>query len=96
LIIREWHSKHRKKLKIDCYLKKEQSIFMLKLKNIRQLKVDKEFLNFAGERSPNVKITDGAILEIKKTNIKTIKLIIFLGPFTGTDSIDLNFEQADI
>jgi hypothetical protein len=50
---------------------------MLELKTIRHLKADKEFLNFIGERPPDMKITDGAILEIKKTNIKTIKPIIY-------------------
>lgn len=50
---------------------------MLELKTIRHLKADKEFLNFVGEKPPNIKTTDGAILEIKKTNIKTIKPIIY-------------------
>ncbi|MDD4298186.1 MAG: hypothetical protein PHS98_00905 [Bacilli bacterium] len=39
---------------------------MLKLKTIRHLKADKEFLNLVGERSPTIKMTDVAILEIKK------------------------------
>jgi transcription initiation factor IIE alpha subunit len=50
---------------------------MLEFKTIRQLKADKEFLDFTGKRSPDIKTTDGAILEIKKTNIKTIKPIIY-------------------
>ncbi len=50
---------------------------MLELKTIRHLKADKKFLNFVGEKPPTIKITDGAILEIKKTNIKTIKPIIY-------------------
>ncbi|MFA5409582.1 MAG: hypothetical protein WC343_12500 [Bacilli bacterium] len=50
---------------------------MLELKTIRQLKADKDFLDFIGKRAPDVKTTDGAILEIKKTNIKTIKPIIY-------------------
>ncbi len=40
---------------------------MLELKTIRHLNADKEFLNFIGERPPTIKITDGEILEIKKT-----------------------------
>ncbi len=50
---------------------------MLEFKTIRQLKADKEFLDFIGKNKPAIKITDGAILEIKKTNIKTIKPIIY-------------------
>jgi transcription initiation factor IIE alpha subunit len=50
---------------------------MLEFKTIRQLKADKEFLGFIGKRPPDIKTTDGAILEIKKTNIKTIKPIIY-------------------
>jgi hypothetical protein len=37
----------------------------------------RSFLNFASERPPTIKITDDAILEIKKINIKTIKPIIY-------------------
>ncbi|MDD2469444.1 MAG: hypothetical protein PHI22_00740 [Bacilli bacterium] len=66
MIIREWHSNYRKQLEIDCYIVCVQSIFMLKLKTIRHLKADKEFLNLVGERSPTIKMTDVAILEIKK------------------------------
>ena len=50
---------------------------MLELKTIRRLKADKEFPNFVGTKLPNIKTTDGAILEKKKTNIKTIKPIIY-------------------
>lgn len=50
---------------------------MLEFKTIRQLKADKEFLDFIGKNKPIIKITDGAILEIKKTNIKTIKPAIY-------------------
>ena len=50
---------------------------MLEFKTIRQLKADKEFLDFIGKRPPDIKTTDGAILEIRKTNIKTIKPIIY-------------------
>ena len=50
---------------------------MLEFKTIRQLKADKEFLDFIGKNKPIIRITDGAILEIKKTNIKTIKPIIY-------------------
>ncbi len=53
---------------------------MLEFKTIRHLKADEEFLNFAGERSPTIKITDGSILKIKITNIKTIKPIIYEMP----------------
>ncbi|MDD2409160.1 MAG: hypothetical protein PHD03_00345 [Bacilli bacterium] len=41
------------------------------------MKADKEFLDFIGKKKPTIKITDGALLEIKKTNIKTIKPIIY-------------------
>lgn len=50
---------------------------MLEFKTIRQLKADKEFLDFIGKKPPDIKTTDGAILEIRKTNIKTIKPIIY-------------------
>ena len=50
---------------------------MLELKTIIHLKADKEFLNLVGERTPTIKAIDGTILEIKKTNIKTIKPIIY-------------------
>ena len=51
---------------------------MLELKTIRHLKADKEFLKFIDNVSQlDLKTTDGAILEIKKTNIKTIKPIIY-------------------
>lgn len=45
---------------------------MLELKTIRHLKADKEFLNIVGKKTPNIKTTDGVILEIMKTNMKTI------------------------
>ena len=50
---------------------------MLELKTIRQLKADKEFLDFIGKNKLTFKTTDGAILEIKKTNIKTVKPIVY-------------------
>ena len=56
---------------------------MLEFKTIRQLKANKEFLDFIGKAKPSIKITDGAILEIRKTNIKTVKPIIY-------EIVDLN------
>lgn len=51
---------------------------MLEFRTIRHLKADKDFLKFVSTKIPiEVKTTDGAILEIKKTNIKTIKPIIY-------------------
>lgn len=57
---------------------------MLEFRTIRHLKADKEFLKFIDNVSQlDLKTTDGAILEIKKTNIKTIKPIIY-------EIVDLN------
>ncbi len=51
---------------------------MLEFKTIRHLKGDKDFLKFIGnDNQMQLKVSDGAILEIKKTNIKTIKPIIY-------------------
>jgi hypothetical protein len=50
---------------------------MLELRTVRHLKADKEFLKFLGNTTQlDLKKIDGAILKIKKTNIKTIKPII--------------------
>ncbi|MFA5604050.1 MAG: hypothetical protein WDA12_04320 [Bacilli bacterium] len=51
---------------------------MLEFKTIRYLKADKDFLKFIGKDNQiQLKASDGVILEIKKTNIKTIKPIIY-------------------
>ena len=50
---------------------------MLEFRTVRYLKADKEFLNFVDKIKLTIKTTEGAILEIKKTNIKTIKPIIY-------------------
>ena len=51
---------------------------MLEFKTIRQLKADRDFLEFIGNNARlTLKTTDGAIFEIKKTNIKTIKPIVY-------------------
>ncbi len=50
---------------------------MLEFRTVRNLKADKDFLEFIGREKLTFKGIDGAILEIKKTNIKTIKPIIY-------------------
>ncbi len=50
---------------------------MLEFRTVRNLKADKNFLDFIGKDSLAFKGIDGAILEIKKTNIKTVKPIIY-------------------
>ena len=45
---------------------------MLEFKTIRQLKADKEFLDFIGKSKPTIKIIDGAIFEIRKLILRIL------------------------